>query len=433
MPKWGLSMTTGKIVEIHVAEGDTIAKGDDVLDIDTDKIAGTLESPVAGPVRRLVAAVGDELPIGAVLAIVAPEEVPDAEIDAVVEEARAAVASGTLEVPDEPQPQLVEIGGRQISYLTLAPEEPSGDPVVLVHGFGGDKNSWLFVQQPLAEERTVHALDLPGHGASSKDVGDGSLATLTDTVVGFLDALGIERAHLVGHSLGGAVVAAVAKAAPGKVASLTLLAPAGYTAEADAELPARVRGGELAARAQTAAGRAVRRPVAGDPAARRRPAALQAARRRRQGPVRAARHAARRRPAGDRHAGRCWRASTCPSPWSGAGPTGSCRRRTARGSGWRPGTCCTWRRRTTSSGCSGSPSDRYSTFRFQDRSKIMQIPKGMVVERIRTSGDAATADRADAELPEKVDTERDAELLRKFNLDPQQLADGLGGQAPAIG
>src|SRR4051794_41647846 len=97
MPKWGLSMTTGTIVEIHVAEGDTIAEGDDVLDIDTDKIAGTLESPVAGPVRRLVAAVGDELPIGAVLAIVAPEEGPDAEIDAGVEEARAAGASRALD------------------------------------------------------------------------------------------------------------------------------------------------------------------------------------------------------------------------------------------------------------------------------------------------------------------------------------------------
>jgi pyruvate dehydrogenase E2 component (dihydrolipoamide acetyltransferase) len=235
MPKWGLSMTTGKIVDIHVAEGDTIAKGDDVLDIDTDKIAGTLESPVAGPVRRLIASVGDELPIGAVLAVVAPGDVPDADIDAVVEEARAAVESGALEVPEEPQPQLVEIGGRQISYLTMAPEEPAGDPVVLVHGYGGDKNSWLFVQQPLAEERTVHALDLPGHGASSKDVGDGSLRTLAETVTGFLDALGIERAQLVGHSLGGAVVAAMAKAAPGRVASLTLLAPAGYTAEADAE------------------------------------------------------------------------------------------------------------------------------------------------------------------------------------------------------
>jgi pyruvate dehydrogenase E2 component (dihydrolipoamide acetyltransferase) len=107
---------------------------------------------------------------------------------------------------------------------------------VLVHGYGGDKNSWLFVQQPLAEEgRRAIALDLPGHGASTKDVGDGSLQTLTEIVTGFLEALGIGRAHLVGHSLGGAVVAAVARAAPGRVASLTLIAPAGFTREADVE------------------------------------------------------------------------------------------------------------------------------------------------------------------------------------------------------
>jgi hypothetical protein len=63
----------------------------------------------------------------------------------------------------------------------------------------------------------------------------------------------------------------------------------------------------------------------------------------------------------------------------------------------------------------------------------VQIPKGMVVERIRSSGGAEAAARADAELPEKVDTERDADLLQSFDLDPQELADGLGGQAPAIG
>lgn len=62
----------------------------------------------------------------------------------------------------------------------------------------------------------------------------------------------------------------------------------------------------------------------------------------------------------------------------------------------------------------------------------MQIPKGMVVERIRTQSGAEAADRAHAELPEHVDTERDVDLLRRFELDPRQLEDGLGGQAPAV-
>jgi pyruvate dehydrogenase E2 component (dihydrolipoamide acetyltransferase) len=235
MPKWGLSMKTGKIVEWFVSEGDTIARGDDVVDIETDKIAGTLESPVEGPVRRIIAEPGSDLPVGAVLAVVAPADVPDAEIEAVVEEANAAIASGALEAGDEPEPRLVEVAGRTISYLSLGPDDAS-EPVVLVHGYGGDKNSWLFVQQPLADEgRRAVALDLPGHGASVKDVGDGSLPTLAECVTGFLDALGIGRAHLVGHSLGGAVVAAVARAAPAKVVSLTLIAPAGFSPDVDAE------------------------------------------------------------------------------------------------------------------------------------------------------------------------------------------------------
>ena len=62
----------------------------------------------------------------------------------------------------------------------------------------------------------------------------------------------------------------------------------------------------------------------------------------------------------------------------------------------------------------------------------MLIPKAMVVERIRGAGDMEAADRAHAELPEQVDTERDAELLRRFDLDPEELAEGLGGQAPAV-
>jgi hypothetical protein len=63
----------------------------------------------------------------------------------------------------------------------------------------------------------------------------------------------------------------------------------------------------------------------------------------------------------------------------------------------------------------------------------MQIPKGMIVERLRAAGQTDLVSRAESELPEKVDTERDGDLLRSLDLDPAELADGLGGQAPAIG
>jgi pyruvate dehydrogenase E2 component (dihydrolipoamide acetyltransferase) len=235
MPKWGLSMKTGKVIEWFVSEGDILRKGDDLADIETEKIAGTLESSGEGPLRRLVAAPGTELPVGAVLALVAPAEVTDEEIDAVVAEAMAQLESGELGGGDEIEPSTVEVGGYTLSYVVFGDDQPAAEPVVLVHGFGGDKNSWLFVQQPLSESHQVFAVDLPGHGASSKDVGDGSLDTLAATLVGFLDAVAVPKAHLVGHSLGGAIVAAAAASAPDKVASVTLLAPAGLGADVDAQ------------------------------------------------------------------------------------------------------------------------------------------------------------------------------------------------------
>jgi pyruvate dehydrogenase E2 component (dihydrolipoamide acetyltransferase) len=80
----------------------------------------------------------------------------------------------------------------------------------------------------LAEEHTVLALDLPGHGGSSKAVGDGSVDSLADAVEQFLDSQSLSLAHLVGHSLGGSVAAAVA--VRGRASSLTLVAPAGLAA-----------------------------------------------------------------------------------------------------------------------------------------------------------------------------------------------------------
>jgi pyruvate dehydrogenase E2 component (dihydrolipoamide acetyltransferase) len=232
MPKWGLSMTTGKIIEWLVAEGDQVTVGMDLAEIDTEKIAGALESTSDGVLHRIIAPAGAEVPVGGTIALVAPADVPDAAIEEVAAAAREQLASGVIEEVKGPAVSSVEVDGRSISYATLGDGD---DVVVLVHGYGGDKNSWLFVQEPLARDRTVHALDLPGHGASSKDVGDGSLDTLARTVIGFLDALGVPPAHLVGHSLGGAVATAVAVARPDKVRSLTLVAPAGFGPDVDAD------------------------------------------------------------------------------------------------------------------------------------------------------------------------------------------------------
>jgi pyruvate dehydrogenase E2 component (dihydrolipoamide acetyltransferase) len=103
---------------------------------------------------------------------------------------------------------------------------------VLVHGFGGDLTTWLFNHEALATgRRSVIALDLPGHGGSTKDVGGGSLDELAAAVWELQDGLGLEQPHLVGHSLGGAIAAAVAAAHPGRVASLVLIAPVGLGPE----------------------------------------------------------------------------------------------------------------------------------------------------------------------------------------------------------
>jgi pyruvate dehydrogenase E2 component (dihydrolipoamide acetyltransferase) len=170
-------------------------------------------------------------PVGATLAVLAPAEVPDADIDAVVAEAEAQLAAGIVAEEDAgPIVGSAEVDGRKIAYQKLG---DAAEVVVLVHGYGGDAMAWQLVMEPLAAEHTVYAIELPGHGGSSKDVGDG-FATLVGAVVGFLDAESIERAHLVGHSLGGAVVTDVAARSPDRVASLTLVAPAGFGREANA-------------------------------------------------------------------------------------------------------------------------------------------------------------------------------------------------------
>lgn len=232
IPKYGMVMTEGQISAWHVNEGATVEKGDELVDIETEKVANIYESQYSGVLRRKLVAEGESAPVGSLFGVIAAAHIQEAEIDAFVEEFRASFTSSEA-VSGGPTAEVIETEAGYIRYLKQG--DGSERPILLVHGFGGDVNSWLLNQGALAESYTTYALDLPGHGGSQKTPDISTIRDMAVAVEGFLDAISLSSVHLVGHSLGGGVASQIAIDRPLQVASLTLLAPTGLGIEINAE------------------------------------------------------------------------------------------------------------------------------------------------------------------------------------------------------
>ena len=134
---------------------------------------------------------------------------------------------GLFRLPGDRDPLLriteVEIAGARVSTL-IAGDGP--EHVICLHGLGANKVSFFETVAVLAPDHTVHAIDFPGFGSSSKPaLSSYNAPWFGKAVISYMDALGIDSAHLVGNSMGGRVALEVAFREPERASSLSLLAP----------------------------------------------------------------------------------------------------------------------------------------------------------------------------------------------------------------
>src|SRR4051794_15985006 len=135
---------------------------------------------------------------------------------------------GLFRLPDGRDPNLrvhdVQLPGRQVSTLTLG----EGPDVLMIHGLGAAKSSFFeLAAATAATGYRVHAIDLPGFGGSSKPrMAPYSARWFADSVLGVMNVLEIESAHLVGNSMGGRVALELGLRCPERVRSIAALCPA---------------------------------------------------------------------------------------------------------------------------------------------------------------------------------------------------------------
>jgi pimeloyl-ACP methyl ester carboxylesterase len=128
-----------------------------------------------------------------------------------------------------------EVDGVSVNYVDVGSGE--GSPVIFVHGLAGQWQNWLENIPRIAQERRVIAPDLPGHGASDPPPEKISISGCGRMVHGLAEQLGVERAIVVGNSMGGFVASEVAIQFPDFVERLVLASAAGISSASVSRAP----------------------------------------------------------------------------------------------------------------------------------------------------------------------------------------------------
>jgi pyruvate dehydrogenase E2 component (dihydrolipoamide acetyltransferase) len=263
----GEYMESVVVTKWHVSRGARVCAGDLVAEVETAKAVTEVEAPCEGVLGEICAGEGDEIAVDAPLGFLFAE----GEVDAGSEgDARAGDDARHALPTARPAPEVGAHGGGQMGRVVASPlarrraraagldlrrvtgsgpggrikrrdveaalaRGPGGAggalPLMLLHGFAADATTWSALVAELGRGRQLIRPDLPGHGGGAP-AGSGFEAVVAP-VLEALDAVEASRLHLVGHSLGGAVALALASARPARVASLTLIAPAGLGPEID--------------------------------------------------------------------------------------------------------------------------------------------------------------------------------------------------------